>query len=221
MRNTLNPLYILLGGFYFFYFALVGVYVIFMPKTLVDLDYTAMQVGAVYAAAPFMRFLLPFIFKHYLTLTPKIYILSLLLTFLTTLVFIGSVHSFELFLAINLLFGASMGVSLPYIETIALSTISKQDYGRVRLWGSLGFMGIALWLGQILDEPIESLYYLSTMALFTLFFGLRLTSYDSVEHNSADDDASFSLKKYWAFWLSVLLMQHIIVFSKTLYQLGK
>ena len=60
----------ILGAYYFFYFALIGVYVIFMPKVLVDLGYTTMEVGIVYAAAPFMRFLLPFIFKHYLQLTP-------------------------------------------------------------------------------------------------------------------------------------------------------
>lgn len=207
MIKSLNPLYVLLGGFYFFYFALVGVYVIFIPKTLVDFNYTAMQVGIVYAAAPFMRFLLPFLFKHYIALTPKIYISSLAFTFISTIIFIESVYSFEFFLAMNLIFGASMGIALPYIETIALSNISKQDYGKVRLWGSIGFMGIALWLGQVLNAPEETLYYLSGMAFFTLLFGLRLTAYDTTEHSSANDDASFSLKKYWAFWVSVFLMQ--------------
>ena len=197
----------LLGAYYFFYFALVGVYVIFMPKVLLELGYSTVEVGIIYAAAPFMRFLLPFVFRHYLALTTKVYLLSLLFTFIGTIIFIGSVESFWLYLLANLLFGAAMGISLPYIETIALASLSKSHYGKVRLWGSLGFMGIALWLGKVLETPYEALYYLSAMAFFTFIFGALLTKYDTTLHESAQDDASFSLTKYWAFWTSVFLMQ--------------
>ena len=202
--KLLSPL---LGAYYFFYFALVGVYVIFMPKALLDLGYAPLDVGIIYAAAPFMRFLLPFVFRHYVSLTPNIYKLSLLFTFLGTLIFLQTVHDFWFYLIANLLFGASMGVSLPYVETIALGRLSKHLYGKVRLWGSLGFMGIALWLGKILSSPMEALYYLSAMAILTLLFGSFLTRYDTISHSSAQDDASFSLSKYWAFWVSIFLMQ--------------
>jgi len=197
----------LLGAYYFFYFALVGVYVIFMPKVLLELGYSAVEVGIIYAAAPFMRFLLPFLFRHAVSLTPKVYQLSLLLTFIGTLLFLLSVNDFWIYLTANLLFGAAMGISLPYVETIALASLSKHRYGKVRLWGSLGFMGIALWLGKVLSSPYEALYYLSTMAFLTLLSGVMLTKYDSTSHSSAQEDASFSLSKYWAFWVSVFLMQ--------------
>ncbi|TET86975.1 MAG: MFS transporter [Sulfurovum sp.] len=197
----------LLGAYYFFYFALVGVYVIFMPKVLLELGYSTVEVGIVYAAAPFMRFLLPFIFRHYLALTIKVYLLSLLFTFVGTLLFLATVESFWVYLLANLLFGAAMGISLPYIETIALTSLSKSHYGKVRLWGSLGFMGIALWLGRVLESPYQALYYLSAMAFLIFIFGALLTKYDTISHKSAQDDASFSLTKYWAFWVSIFLMQ--------------
>ncbi len=197
----------ILGAYYFFYFALVGVYVIFMPKVLIELGYSTVEVGIVYAAAPFMRFLLPFIFKHYVKLTPKIYLLSLLFSFIATLIFLGTVKSFGLYLTANLLFGAAMGVSLPYVETISLASLAKNTYGKVRLWGSLGFMAIALWLGKVLDIPFEALYYLCTMAFLTLLTGMILVKYDTLSHEQIHDDASFSLTKYWAFWISVFLMQ--------------
>jgi len=197
----------LLGAYYFFYFALVGIYVIFMPKALLELGYSTVEVGIIYAAAPFMRFLLPFVFRHYLALTPKVYLLSLLFTFIGTLLFINSVESFWGYLLANLLFGAAMGISLPYIETIALASLSKSHYGKVRLWGSIGFMGIALWLGKVLETPYQALYYLSAMAFLTLVFGALLTKHDTTSHKSAQDDASFSLTKYWAFWTSIFLMQ--------------
>jgi PPP family 3-phenylpropionic acid transporter len=164
-------------------------------------------VGIVYAAAPFMRFLLPVLFRHFVTLTFKVYLFALLMTFIGTLLFLGTVDDFWLYLTANLLFGASMGISLPYVETIALASLSKNRYGKVRLWGSLGFMGIALWLGKILEEPYEALYYLSAMAFLTLIFGGILVRHDTVDHPSTQDNSSFSLSKYWAFWFSVFLMQ--------------
>jgi len=198
---------VLLGAYYFFYFALVGVYVIFMPKVLLELGYSTVEVGIIYAAAPFMRFLLPFVFRHYISLTHKVYLFSLVFTFLSTLIFLLTAKSFILYLFANLLFGAAAGISLPYVETIALASLSKNHYGKVRLWGSLGFMGIALWLGKVLSVPYEALYYLSATALLTSVFGALLIRYDTISHSSAHDDASFSLVKYWAFWLSVFLMQ--------------
>lgn len=202
-----SSLSLLLGIYYFFYFALVGVYIIFMPKVLQQLGYSAVEVGIIYAAAPFMRFLLPFVFRHYLKLSVKVYWLSLLLTFIGTLLFLATVGNFYSYLLANLLFGAAMGISLPYVETIALSSLSKEHYGKVRLWGSLGFMGIALWLGKILETPQQALIYLSAMALLTLVFGAQITKYDTVSHETTQDDKSFSLSKYWAFWVSIFLMQ--------------
>jgi len=205
--NLRSPFSILLGAYYFFYFALVGVYIIFMPKVLLELHYTTVEVGIIYAAAPFMRFLLPFVFRHWVVLTAKVYIIALIFTFLGTLLFLGTVTHFWFYLIANLLFGAAMGVSLPYVETIALASLSKHHYGKVRLWGSLGFMGIALWLGKILSSSQEALYYLSSMALLTLLFGTYLIKYDTTSHDAIDDDTSFSLSKYWAFWISIFLMQ--------------
>ncbi|WP_294951008.1 MFS transporter [Sulfurovum sp.] len=197
----------ILGAFYFFYFALVGVYVIFMPKVLLELGYSTIEVGVIYAAAPFMRFLLPFIFRHYIALTPKVYILSLVLAVISTLLFLGTVKSFGLYLVANLLFGAAVGISLPYVETIALASLTKTSYGKIRLWGSLGFMGIALWLGKVLEVPYEALYYLNAATFLSLVFGTLLVRYDTTVHSAAQDDSAFSLSKYWAFWVSVFLMQ--------------
>jgi PPP family 3-phenylpropionic acid transporter len=203
-HTLLSPL---LGAYYFFYFSLVGVYVIFMPKVLLSFHYSTVEVGIIYAAAPFMRFLLPFVFRHFVSLTSRVYLLALLVAFLSTLLFLWTVEHFWLYFTANLLFGASVGISLPYVETIALATLSKQRYGRVRLWGSLGFMGIALWLGKVLSSPYEALYYLSAVTFLTLLFGTLLIRYDTTMHSCAKEDASFSLSKYWAFWVSVFLMQ--------------
>jgi PPP family 3-phenylpropionic acid transporter len=153
-QNTLlfSPL---LGAYYFFYFALVGVYVIFMPKVLLDLGYSTVEVGIIYAAAPFIRFLLPFIFRHYLALTTRVYLLSLLFTFIGTVIFINSVESFWLYLLANLLFGAAMGISLPYIETIALASLSKGKCVFGVLWVLWGLLyGWGKYLKHLMKHSI-------------------------------------------------------------------
>jgi PPP family 3-phenylpropionic acid transporter len=197
-----------LALFYLSYFAMIGVYIIFMPKVLLDFGYNSMQVGIIYSAAPFMRFLLPFIFQHLVKLTAKIYLLSLLFTFIASLIFLNTVENFTLYLIANLLFGASMGISLPFVETIALGQLSKKEYGRVRLWGSIGFIFIALWLGKMLSTNNEALYYLTGSAFFTLLFGFVVSRFDNHDKLiSQNSDKSFSLMRYWAFWVSIFLMQ--------------
>jgi PPP family 3-phenylpropionic acid transporter len=197
----------ILGAYYLFYFALVGVYVIFMPKALADLGYSASQIGIIYAAGPFMRFLLPFIFKYLIPLNLKVYQVSLAIMLTATVLFLSTIDSFLVYFVSNLLFGASMGISLPYVETIALTKLAKSKYGKVRLWGSIGFMAIALWVGKILTNPYHTLYYLIAMAFFVVIFGFWVVKFDDIPHSNSTSDNKFSLSKYWAFWLSVFLMQ--------------
>ena len=208
--NPFRRVGVTLSAFYLFYFAMVGVYVIFMPKVLKDLGYSAVEIGAVYTSAPLMRFLLPFLFKYYVELNNRIFFLSLGATFITTLLFFLTVEHFWVFLFINLLYGGAMGAALPFVETIALEQIGKERYGKIRLWGSVGFSLIAFVLGNILTNATMAISFLVIMAFFTLLFGYKLLNFanhgikgtvQKVGHSE------LSLKRYWAFWLSIFLFQ--------------
>ena len=208
-HRALTPA-ILLALFYFFYFALVGVYIIYFQELLIKNGYSKLEVGIIYSAAPFMRFLLPFLFKNYIHLTHKVYKISLLMTFFSTLLFFTAIDNFWYYLAVNLLFGASMGVALPFVEIIALQTVSKTSYGKVRLWGSIGFIIAALWLGRVLTDINQALIYLSLAAFSTLLTGYNLTKFDHESKQLSTPkktNQDFSLSKYWAFWVSAFLLQ--------------
>ena len=198
----------ILSLFYFAYFSLVGVYVMYMPKALTGFGYDAVEIGIIYAAAPFMRFLLPFIFKYYIKLTHKVYTLALISTLLSSILFIQTVHGFSSHFIANLLFGASMGITLPFVETISLQRLSKKMYGKIRLWGSVGFIVISLLLGELDASPMETIYFLIVSAFLTLLFGYFVLQYDQhKESSNQESDSEFSLQKYWAFWASIFLMQ--------------
>lgn len=197
----------LLRGYYFFYFAMVGVYVVFLPKILTDLGYSPSEVGIIYAAAPMMRFLLPFVFQHLVELNYKVFVTSLISTLIAVILFWGTINDFWSFLAINILFGAAMGVSLPYVETIALGLLDKTNYGKVRLWGSIGFLTIVLWLGKVLDSANEGLLYLLAMTIMTLVFGVAVGKNNKKTQREGLDSSSFSLVAHAPLWISILIMQ--------------
>jgi len=201
-------MHIFLSLFYFAYFSLVGVYVMFMPTALSGFGYSNAEIGIIYAIAPLMRFLLPFIFKYYVNLNAKIYLMALLFTFISSLLFTATVDNFYLHLLSNAIFGASMGITLPYVETISLQKLRKETYGKIRLWGSVGFILIALWLGRMDTSPMETIYYLCLTGFLTWIFGYFVLQYDEhKESKNEEGDKGFSLKKYWAFWASIFLMQ--------------
>ena len=208
-KNKTTKIGFNLSLFYFFYFAMVGVYVIFMPKVLKDLGFNSVEIGAIYTSAPIMRFLVPFVFKKYFNLNNRVFFIFLVLTFLVTLLFFSTIHNFWLYLFINLVYGSVSGVILPFADIIALDKIGKERYGKIRLWGSIGFSAIALVLGKILDGYMMALIFLSLMALLTLITGLPLTKIDAKSNNSQSiaDNKNFSLSKFWAFWISVFLFQ--------------
>ena len=215
MKNlTLNPfksVALSLSLFYFFYFAMVGVYVIFMPKVLKDLGYSAVEIGAIYTSAPLMRFLLPFIFKYWVKLTNRVFYTSLIATSIITALFFVTINSFWLFLLVNFAFGGAMGAVLPFVEIVALESVGKEKYGKVRLWGSIGFAVIAFVLGGILSSYIMALSFLFAMAFLTMSFGFVVAKFDknvsTKEQSVSSENSSFSLAKYWAFWVSIFLFQ--------------
>ncbi|MBN2826036.1 MAG: MFS transporter [Campylobacterales bacterium] len=197
-----------LSFFYFFYFSLVGVYVIFLPKALLSFGYSEVEIGIIFAAAPFMRFLIPFLFKKYFVLDNRVFVASLIFTFVGTVLIYLWIDDFWLYLLANLILGGAMGVTLPYIETVALSQLTRDKYGKVRLFGSIGFMAIALWLGKILVDYHHVLYYLAGSAFFTMLMGYWAGRYDSDEQSqSKEQNASFSILQYRYFWISIFLMQ--------------
>ena len=111
----------IIGAFYFFYFSIVAVYIIFMPKVLQMTGYSPSQIGILFAAAPLVRFLGPFLFLKYIALTPRVFNSALVLTFLASLLFYPFIEFFWPHLITYILLGVGMSLSQPYVETIALS----------------------------------------------------------------------------------------------------
>ncbi len=195
-----------LSLFYYFYFASVGVYIIFLPKVLNDIGYSAFNIGIVFAIAPLMRFLTPFLFLKKIELSQSIFKLALFLAIVFSSFFYITIENFYLFLINNALLATCLSLILPYLEVTAVQNLGKEKYGKSRLYGSIGFMSIGLVLARFLDDPYVAIHYYLVLNIITAIFSLLLLKYD-VNHKEEKKEENFSLLSHWAFWLSLFFMQ--------------
>ncbi len=198
-------LFSLISAFYFFFFAIIGVYVIYLPKVLDTFGYNALEIGVIFAISPLMRFLTPFLFMRHFTLNATIYRAALLLALFGGVLAFVTIENFWLFIIPNLLLGISFALSLPFVETIALQHIGKERYGRTRLFGSIGFILIALVLGRYMDHPKAALWFLLASILFTLLSGWPIGQMEAQRKESSKEP--ISILAHWPLWANLFLMQ--------------
>lgn len=195
-----------LSAFYFFYFAAVGVYIIFLPKVLHDIGYGTFDIGIIFALAPLMRFITPFLFLKHIKLDQKVFKTALFLSIISSASFYLTIENFFLFLINNALLGVCLSLILPYLEVTAISSLGKEKYGKSRLYGSIGFMLISLVLAKFLTQPYIAIHYYLVLNILTVLFALFLLRFD-VQRKDSILKESFSFFKYWPFWMSLFFMQ--------------
>ena len=198
----------LLGTFYFFYFGIVGIYIIFMPKVLAMVGYSGSEIGIIFAAGPLVRFLLPFAFTRGLHLNAKNFNISLIIMLLSALGFYFSLDDFYLLLLANIGLGIGMSLIFPYVEVIALEVVGKEKYGKTRLFGSIGFILVALVLVRFLSSPEVALAYLLSFTTLTALLAFLVARIDvKTKEKPQDIKNDITLLKDYKLWVGLALMQ--------------
>ncbi len=196
-----------ISTFFFFYFSIVGVWVIFLPKMLQNVGYSSVQIGIIFSIPPLMRFLTPFFFLKLFDLSKKVLQITLVMMLFSIPLLYMTIDNFYLFALCNVFFGISFGLVLPYIETYALLVIKKERYGKSRLWGSIGFALVALLLARVFDNDI-GLHFIAVSILMSAFFAYLISADDGHFNNQKSDKKSnFSLFANAPLWISIFLMQ--------------
>jgi PPP family 3-phenylpropionic acid transporter len=197
---------LLLGTFYFFYFAQVGVYIIFLPKVLYDIEYTTTAIGIIFSVSALMRFATPFFFLKLFHLNDALFIKSLWIFIISMVSAYFTIYEFIPYLITSILYGIALSLVLPYVEAIALDKLDRAVYGKVRLFGSIGFMLIAMVVARY---DLTADLTLHTMMALTVI--ISTISYILSKHGQVDvitdDTESFSLFKNYRLWISLFLMQ--------------
>ncbi len=199
----------LISAFFFFNFSVVGIYVIFLPKILDTLGYSSFEIGVIFASAPLIRFLVPFLFLKYFSLNKRVLNLSLYMIFFSSLSFYVTIKDFYLFLISVSLYGISSSLILPYIETFSLQYLKKEFYGKARLFGSLGFMIAGLVLAKYLDSYITGVHLFVILVVCTVVFSILISQKGTLSHVQKNKKAKkpFRFGKDFALWINIFLMQ--------------
>lgn len=201
---------LLVSGFYFFYFAIIGVYIIFMPKVLEMVGYTPSQIGIIFAAAPLVRFIVPFAFIRGLRLDRRVFNTALLLMSAAAAALFFTLHHFWALLLSNIALGIGLSLILPFVEVAVLELIGKERYGRVRLFGSIGFILVALALVNVLNGPEIAIAFLVAVTWLTSLFAYVIGHVEAKSTPKPIDTGAlgrFSLRAHAALWVGFLLMQ--------------
>lgn len=198
---------VLVALFYFFYFALIGVHIIFVPKILSMGGMSSMEIGVILACAPLVRFAIPFLFLRGFKLDSRTFYTSLSLMTIGAAGFYPSLEHFWALLGVNILFGIGIALVLPYVEVIALERIGGERYGKIRLFGSLGFIAVALLLVRWLTSSQVGIGFLIAMAVGTLIFGGIVGSLHRKHPSAQEEDATFNPLPHLPLWIGFFLMQ--------------
>ena len=200
---------VLLALFYFFYFGVVGVYIIFMPKVLAMLGYSAQDIGIIFAASPLVRFILPMLFIKGLELNSKIFNIALLVLISSAISFYFSVYNFYALLFSNIGLGIGLSLIMPYVEVISLKSMGKENYGKIRLFGSVGFVLVALVLVKVLSDETMALNFLLFLTLITagVAYFVALLSGKKEPKSSERIVSDIALFRDYKLWVGLTLMQ--------------
>jgi len=179
-----------------------------MPKVLSTLSYSPEEIGVIFAAAPLVRLLLPILFVKGFRLTHKSFNMALILMLVSSFAFYSFVYDFYKLLVANIFLGAGLSLILPYVEVVALDKLGKENYGKVRLFGSVGFVLVALFLVRYLDTPTRPLDFLLGLNIITAIVAFVIAKVLSKkEHKSEELTNDINVFKDWRLWAALILMQ--------------
>jgi MFS transporter, PPP family, 3-phenylpropionic acid transporter len=144
-----------LAGVYFFYFAYLGAFAPYFSLYLSSLGVTAAGIGVIMSLPQLVRIVAPHLWGWLADRGGERLRVARICTVVGTAVYCGlfAAQGFEALFVIVLLMSFFLSAALPQVEVTTLAHLGERsaDYGRVRVWGSIGFIVTVLVVGYVLD----------------------------------------------------------------------
>jgi PPP family 3-phenylpropionic acid transporter len=181
-----------LSAGYFWYFAILGLIVPFLPIFLDAKEFSSIEIGEILAIITATKIIGPTLWAFAADKSGQqlsiIRLGSLLALLSFSLLFwLDGYWPLTFCLAIFSLFWTAI---LPQLEVLTLNSIrsSNKIYARIRLWGSLGFIFLAVLAGDLIERFSENAFtYLGLFVLSALFLSsLQMKSIRKVTVNSQE-----------------------------------
>uniref|UniRef100_UPI00102C11E9 MFS transporter n=1 Tax=Candidatus Magnetaquicoccus inordinatus TaxID=2496818 RepID=UPI00102C11E9 len=208
-----------LRGFYAALFAVMGVWIPYWPLYLDSHGHSAAVIGLLASLATSVKLFGPPVLGRLADQGSRqrvIQLASATAAVASLLLFFAD--HFALLLLGVLLFSLMQNTQLSLVEATTLETVNRlqrqelltTDYGRIRVWGSWGFIVLAIGLGPLIDLlNLELVPWIITLFLMlSALISLRLPADEAPSSEpSQHKEALFSLPGVAWFYLATFLMQ--------------
>jgi PPP family 3-phenylpropionic acid transporter len=144
-----------IAGFYFFYYAFVGTFAPYWSLYLQSIHFDAIEIAILMSIQPVMRMIAPNIWGWLADRSGKRREVVVMAASLSAVFYLGvfvTTSFWGLFLVLALM-GFFWSASMPLVEATTLTWLGKNTahYGRLRSWGSVGFILAVIGLGYAFD----------------------------------------------------------------------
>ncbi|QWZ58983.1 MFS transporter [Acinetobacter pittii] len=153
-----------LGGFYFFYYSIVGTFMPYWNLYLQDQGFNYQEIGVLSSIAIVTRFFAPLIWGWIADKSGKRMLLVRLATWMESCIWLAIFivpNTFQSIALLMLIFSFFQNAILAQFEGVTLFWLGDQKaklYGKIRKWGSVGFIVGVFTIGAILEiVPISIL----------------------------------------------------------------
>lgn len=165
-----------LSGFYFFYYAIVGTFMPFWSLYLEDQGFNFQEIGLLSSIAIITRFFAPFIWGWIADKSGKRMLLVRIATCIEAciwfLIFVIP-NNFQSVALLMLIFSFFQNAILAQFEGVTLFWLSDKRaelYGKVRKWGSIGFIVAVFGIGDLLEVVHISMLPILLLSIAFLAF---------------------------------------------------
>jgi len=144
-----------IAGFYFFYYAFIGMFAPYWSLYLQSIHFNAIEIATLMSVQPVMRVLAPTIWGWLADHTGRRLLVVQIAATLSAVFYLGvfATQSFWGMMLVLSLMSFFWSATMPLVEATTLSYLGKQSagYGRLRSWGSIGFIVSVVGLGYAFD----------------------------------------------------------------------
>lgn len=144
-----------IAGFYFFYYAFIGMFAPYWSLYLQSIHFDAVEIAILMSVQPVMRMIAPNIWGWLADHTGKRLLVVQAAAMLSAVFYLGVfvTTSFWGMLLVLGLMSFFWSASMPLVEATTLTYLGQHTsrYGRIRSWGSIGFIVSVVGLGYAFD----------------------------------------------------------------------
>lgn len=146
-----------LGGFYFFYYSIVGTFMPYWNLYLQDQGFNYQEIGVLSSIAIVTRFFAPLVWGWIADKSGKRMLLVRIATWMESCIWLAIFivpNTFQSVALLMLIFSFFQNAILAQFEGVTLFWLGDQKaklYGKIRKWGSVGFIVGVFTIGAILE----------------------------------------------------------------------